>query len=695
MRDRRSIWRRHIARVLCSTVWGAAAAMLLLPTTASAQSSWQDLYESYRTSVVMVQIGLRLPRDPVEHPELIKKAEDSLEIELRGGFFSYSTGSGFFISDISHIVTSAHVVADYSEVYDTDEAAEDDLFDYLVAEVEEHATRSDLTPEEASLLLRDIHSLTREATREMLIVTADGEESAVQVVFEDDEQDIALLQTTDGRESIPLPLAFDEAVRVGDEVAALGYPLEDLFAVLFDDLEPTLSRGGVSALRDSDLGIQHTASLNPGNSGGPLIGADGRVAGINAASVAGAAGLFFALPVLALVEQLEEHGLHQLIDANRLVGKLAGMAYTLNAQGNLECGPVVRVETVEGLAVSLDGAEVGVTPIPPMQLEPGIYDLRLDDGVLYAAQTIQVSAEGQVLIFSPHLSRYRVAVEVESEPAGALVSFDGRYRGQTPVVLPDIPAGAHEMAVELNGYFAPVQTVNLTSSGPRTVTVVLVPAHEVMLTGLPADAVVECTRSDGTTVTIRDDTEFFLPPGMWSITIKHAYYEEDPIDVAISTGTELDSYERRKSSTLILNGMDDEATVVVDGTDVTPRVRDNRVTLPVGEREVAIHLPDHVDIEEVVLLEPDEHYQMELSFQLLPQVHFRRNAGRSLVIGAGGGVLIAGGLLMNRDEIAMRLSQTYEGYSVIKYGTMVGLGLGTAAGVVSLVFLLSAVFGGR
>ena len=128
-------------------------------------------------------------------------------------------------------------------------------------------------------------------------VTLQGETQTRQatVVGADSGKDVALLRIQ-GASGLPTgDLGSSAAVRVGDDVVAVGNALG-----LRGD--PTVTRGIVSALNrslDSLIGmIQTDAAINPGNSGGPLVNNRGQVIGINTA-VAGQGGqnIGFAIPI--------------------------------------------------------------------------------------------------------------------------------------------------------------------------------------------------------------------------------------------------------------------------------------------------------------------------------------------------------------------------------------------------------------
>ncbi|HMK44721.1 MAG TPA: trypsin-like peptidase domain-containing protein [Dissulfurispiraceae bacterium] len=138
----------------------------------------------------------------------------------------------------------------------------------------------------------------------------DGTTASATLVGTDPASDLAVIRA-DGANMPYASFGDSAALRAGQLVIAIGNPL---------GFQSTVSSGVVSALgralrsRDGRLIeniIQHTAPLNPGNSGGPLVDSKGRIVGINTAIIASAQGIGFSIPSNTakwLVPQLLTHG---------------------------------------------------------------------------------------------------------------------------------------------------------------------------------------------------------------------------------------------------------------------------------------------------------------------------------------------------------------------------------------------------
>ena len=120
------------------------------------------------------------------------------------------------------------------------------------------------------------------------VVFDHGARLTPQVIATDAARDIALLKVESTRQLTALPLATE--AREGDEVVALGYPL---------DLEGGMSvtRGIVSAFRTYGgvAYVQTDAATNPGSSGGPLMNLRGEVVGMSSRGLLEAQGIGFAV----------------------------------------------------------------------------------------------------------------------------------------------------------------------------------------------------------------------------------------------------------------------------------------------------------------------------------------------------------------------------------------------------------------
>ncbi|MCK4781562.1 trypsin-like peptidase domain-containing protein [Candidatus Parcubacteria bacterium] len=146
---------------------------------------------------------------------------------------------------------------------------------------------------------------------EYTVVLSPKKKYPAKVLARDPINDIAILKIQ-GKNFPYLELGDLDKIELGESVIAVGNALGE-----FDD---TVSTGVVSGLsryitatdpvafqaeRLKGL-IQTDAAINPGNSGGPLINMEGRVIGVNTATVMGAQNIGFAIPINYVKEDLEE-----------------------------------------------------------------------------------------------------------------------------------------------------------------------------------------------------------------------------------------------------------------------------------------------------------------------------------------------------------------------------------------------------
>jgi serine protease Do len=214
------------------------------------------------TQVVEGKSGPQLPQLPPGSPfeDFFKEFFDRNQREGGRARKATSLGSGFFFGNKGYVVTNNHVIQDADEI---------------------------------TVILQDDTRLKAE------------------LIGRDQKSDLAVLKVKNDRDIKGVKFGNSDKSRVGDWVVAIGNPF---------GLGGTVTAGIISARgRDINAGpyddfIQTDASINRGNSGGPMFNLDGEVIGVNTAIYSpsgGSVGIGFAIPssaAAAIVNQLIENG---------------------------------------------------------------------------------------------------------------------------------------------------------------------------------------------------------------------------------------------------------------------------------------------------------------------------------------------------------------------------------------------------
>ena len=171
-----------------------------------------------------------------------------------------------------------------------------------------YALGSGFIIDEKGIVITNNHVI--QGAEDILVRVNGDEEFKAKIIGKDPLSDIAVLQIEADQKFIPVKFGDSDKSRIGDWVIAIGNPF---------GLGGTVTSGIISA-RNRSIGlaryedfIQTDASINQGNSGGPLFNMDGDVIGINTAILgqSGSIGIGFAIPsnsAVKVINQLIEFG---------------------------------------------------------------------------------------------------------------------------------------------------------------------------------------------------------------------------------------------------------------------------------------------------------------------------------------------------------------------------------------------------
>ena len=188
----------------------------------------------------------------------------------------------------------------------------EDMFKEFNKQIERKATAlgSGFIIDEKGIVVTNNHVI--QGAEDIMVSVNGSTEYKAKVIGTDPYMDLAVLEIESNEKFIPVVFGDSDKARIGDWVIAIGNPF---------GFGGTVTSGIISS-RNRDIGltryddfIQTDASINVGNSGGPLFNLDGEVIGINTAIIApgqsGSIGIGFAIPsnpASNVISQLIEFG---------------------------------------------------------------------------------------------------------------------------------------------------------------------------------------------------------------------------------------------------------------------------------------------------------------------------------------------------------------------------------------------------
>lgn len=128
------------------------------------------------------------------------------------------------------------------------------------------------------------------------VLLADGKQKDAEVVYRDTSIDVAIIKIS-GSGYAAVSLGNSSTLKLGQTVVAIGNALGEYNNSVSVGIISGLNRTIEASGEKLDNVIQTDAAINLGNSGGPLVDLDGRVVGINVATVVSSSNISFSIPI--------------------------------------------------------------------------------------------------------------------------------------------------------------------------------------------------------------------------------------------------------------------------------------------------------------------------------------------------------------------------------------------------------------
>jgi serine protease Do len=174
--------------------------------------------------------------------------------------------------------------------------------------------------DEAGYILTNSHVVSDGKAETISVGLSDGRELTGKVLWNDKSIDLAIVKI-DATGLVAAELGDSDEINIGSYAVAIGNPLgldfeRSVTAGVISGLNRTITVSDGQTQTTMDNLIQTDAAINSGNSGGPLLNAEGKVIGINSAKAQNGEGLGFAIPIntaIPIIESVLESGSFQRV----------------------------------------------------------------------------------------------------------------------------------------------------------------------------------------------------------------------------------------------------------------------------------------------------------------------------------------------------------------------------------------------
>ncbi len=283
--------------------------------------------------------------------------------------------------------------------------------------------------------------------------TREERAARAELLAADEEKDLAVLRVS-GVVGLPRPIPYQETVKLVETmpVWVFGFPFGSILAMGKRGPAITIGKGSISSIRLDDNGelamVQIDGALNPGNSGGPVVDAKGRLVGVAVATIRGSSGIGLAIPAQELsrlllgrvaslpllqISRRDPGAIHahvemQLLDPLRRL-RAVTLYYAAGSMAGTQRGPVSSWPGARKARLEIrDQRAIGEIVLP----------LRVEANGLFTFQAEYVNGAGKSHLTEARMGRVRGSDNQLARPTPTPEPESGTAAGRPPAT-PSMP----------------------------------------------------------------------------------------------------------------------------------------------------------------------------------------------------------------------------------------------------------------